>query len=57
MLIAKALKGETRSIDVLMGWIVKLLPMVEAGVETSDLSAQDKEILQRALKRLARSDN
>jgi hypothetical protein len=52
MLTAKALKGDTKSISVLVGWIVQLVPVVEDAVENGDLNAEDQAILERALRRL-----
>ena len=52
MLAAKALKGETRSIDLLVGWIVRLIPIVEDSITKLELDAEDQAILKRALNRL-----
>jgi hypothetical protein len=52
MLTAKAIKGETRSIDVLVNWIVKLIPIVEKEMEKTELDAEDQKILLEALQRL-----
>jgi hypothetical protein len=53
MLMVKALKGETRSIDVLLNWIVKLIPIVEEEIKKAELDAEDQKILLEALQRMA----
>ena len=52
MLTAKAIKGETRSINVLVNWIVKLIPIVEEEMKKTQLDAEDQKILLEALQRL-----
>lgn len=53
-LLTKAMKGDTRAINIVLNLNMRLLGMDEAETSATELNAEDQEILDLVLKRAAR---